>query len=496
MATTNKKTKESVAADETTAANNDAVTAVAGEVKPPETSIGDAEFCAKAAEVSVNVGESDKSAAEVASSANSEVAASRQSRKKEKQKVDVRELVEKDGTTDVNQTFAELHRQSKIKQDGGKKWYIVAICVLFFPITLFIMLFKKLSARYKMSIVGKCVFVFTTVLVILIVSYVVFMISSVGNQISGMPGADAFMFRLRLTSVILVVVFAVIAAAVSFLSSLTVIRPISRMTEQVKTISSENLSMRLDPTESQDELRDLTLEINSMLESLEESFERQANFVSDASHELKTPLSVIIGNANLIKRWGKDDPAIMNESIDVIAREAANMKKIVDQLLWLAKLGKFTVSKTDLNLCELVLDVVDSYKIIDCARDITFDGAEVWVSSDRALVTEALRALIDNAIKYTTAVTGRVDVGLMAIDGMACITVTDNGPGIAPENQKKVFDRFFRVDKTRGRESGSSGLGLTITKTIVEMLGGVIELESELGIGSRFTIKLPLLSRT
>lgn len=413
----------------------------------------------------------------------------------EREDIDLRELVDKDGTTDVNQTFSELKQEGSADARKKHKWYVVLLGVLLFPITICVLLFKKLATKYKMSIVGKCIFVFTIVFVILIVSYVVFMISSVGRQISGMPGAEAFMFRLKLTSVVLVIVFAVIAAAVSFLSSLTVMRPISRMTEQVKTISSENLSMRLDPTESQDELRDLTLQINSMLESLEESFERQANFVSDASHELKTPLSVIIGNANLIKRWGKDDPAIMNESIDVIAREAANMKKIVDQLLWLAKLGKFTASKTDLNLCELVLDVVDSYKIIDTERDMTFDGAEVWVSSDRALVTEALRALIDNAIKYTTPVTGRVDVGLMALDGKACITVTDNGAGISSENQKKVFDRFFRVDKTRGRESGSSGLGLTITKTIIEMLGGTIELESELGVGSRFTISLPLITR-
>ena len=224
---------------------------------------------------------------------------------------------------------------------------------------------------------------------------------------------------------------------------------------------------------------------------MQQAFERQENFVSDASHELKTPLSVIAGYANLLRRWGKDDPKILDESVEAIARESENMKRIVDQLLWLAKLGNFTLNNSVFNLYETVEDVVDGYKMVNAKHDISLTGdVSVTLNADKNLITEAVRTLVDNAIKYTPPQAGVIKLNITKTDGHVELSVADNGIGISKDDQAHIFERFYRCDKVRGRESGSSGLGLTICKSIVEMMGGKITVESELGVGSKFKIAL------
>ena len=254
---------------------------------------------------------------------------------------------------------------------------------------------------------------------------------------------------------------------------------------------SFDISARLDPVDSQDELMELTRQINKMLDSLQEAFERQENFVSDASHELKTPLSVIAGYANLLRRWGKDDPKILDEAVAAISRESENMKRIVEQLLWLAKLGNFTLNIAEFNLYEAVSDIVDGYKTAGIKHEITLSGdASVTLNTDKNLITEAVRTLVDNAIKYTPPQTGEINIAIKQTETGVCMTVADNGVGIAEADRAHIFERFYRCDKVRGRESGSCGLGLTICKQIIEMMGGKISVESELGNGSTFKIEL------
>ena len=295
---------------------------------------------------------------------------------------------------------------------------------------------------------------------------------------------------MKITSVVLVIVFVALGAAIGNISSQYMMTPLRRMIDQIDKVDGNNLSLRLDAVDTQDELNELTQQINEMLDELESTFERQSNFISDASHELKTPISVIQGYANMLKRWGKADPALLDESIDTLLAEAENMKRIVEQLLLLAKIGNLTMNKTRFDMTGVINEAVEKYKVAGLNKEITFSGGgEILVETDKNMLVESARALIDNAIKYTPD-GGKIEVGCRRIDDGAVIYVKDNGIGIAPEHLPHIFERFYRCDKARSRAAGSSGLGLTITKSIVEMMGGKIEVESAENKGSTFKILL------
>ncbi|MDE6201681.1 MAG: HAMP domain-containing histidine kinase [Clostridiales bacterium] len=397
----------------------------------------------------------------------------------------------------VKQTIAEIKSGNSEREDGHKsKSRSIAfkiVCCIFFPITLCVMGFRKLSKKFKMGITAKTTVVFTVVFGLILIGYAAFMLASIGKiSDSGESISAAYMQRLIITSVVVVLVFIILGAVLGGFSSQYMIYPVRKITRRVKEISEENISAaRLDPVDSQDELMELTNQINSMLDSLQQAFERQENFVSDASHELKTPLAVIAGYANLLRRWGKSDPNVLDEAVDAISRESENMKRIVEQLLWLAKLGDFALNCTEFNLYETVAEVVDGYKLLNTGHQIELVGElSVTLNTDKNLLTEAVRTLVDNAIKYTPAENGVIKLFIECVEGGVEIAVQDNGMGISQADQAQIFDRFFRCDKVRGRESGSSGLGLTICKQIVEMMGGKISVESEKGKGSTFVIAL------
>lgn len=407
----------------------------------------------------------------------------------------VETVAEDENKEAVKQTIEEI--KSEKTALGKKRRDAKTVCkwifgVLFFPVTLVVLGGRRLFKRLRLGITAKTTVVFTVVFGLMLIGYAAFILASINNAEGGMLTSD-YINRLVVTSVALVIVFIVLGAVLGGFSSQYMMRPVRKITRRVREISEENMSARLDPVDSQDELMELTDQINSMLDSLQQAFERQENFVSDASHELKTPLAVIAGYANLLRRWGKSDPKILDEAVDAISRESENMKRIVDQLLWLAKLGDFTLNSTQFNLYEAVSDVVDGYKMLKTKHDISLSGdMSVTLNTDKNLLTEAVRTLIDNAIKYTPQDGGVIRVGIKTADNSVSLSVSDNGIGIAEENKAKIFDRFFRCDKVRGRESGSCGLGLTICRSIVEMMGGAISVESALGRGSTFTIKLTI----
>ncbi len=267
--------------------------------------------------------------------------------------------------------------------------------------------------------------------------------------------------------------------------------PRRKMIKKIDNISSDDLTTRLDDVDSQDELRELTDRINTMLDRLEQSFDRQKKFVSDASHELKTPISVIQGYSNLLMRWGKDDPEILNEGIDSIARESENMKRIVEQLLLLAKIGRYMFTPERLNIGDELKGIMDSYSLVCKTHKFELvSGAGVTVTLDRNMFTEVVRAVVDNAIKYSdegTAITVTCD----EYEGFAEIDISDSGHGISEKDLPHIFDRFYRCDKARNRDKNSSGLGLTIAKSAIEMMGGEITVKSKLGVGSTFTLRFP-----
>lgn len=391
----------------------------------------------------------------------------------------------------LNEIKSENTKNKKRKRTPGAVALLI-VEIIFFPITLIVIGFKKISRRFKIGITAKTTLVFSVVFGVMLAAFAAFILASIANVInSGETFTDEFMKKLIITAVVLVLSFIAVGSALGGLASQYMISPVRKMNKRIREISEENMSARLDPVDTQDELKELTERINNMLDTIQAAFERQENFVSDASHELKTPLAVIAGYASLLSRWGKDDPKVLNEAVEAISRESQNMKRIVEQLLWLAKLGDFSLNNTQFNLYEAVSDIIDGYKTVNIKHRITLSGdMSVTLNTDKNLITEAIRTLVDNAIKYTPADGGEINITVNKTESSAELSIADNGIGISDADKEHIFERFYRCDKVRGRESGSSGLGLTICKSIVEMMGGKISVESTLGEGSTFTITL------
>lgn len=241
------------------------------------------------------------------------------------------------------------------------------------------------------------------------------------------------------------------------------------------------------------ELTGLESAINNLLKRMHESYRQQAQFVSDASHELRTPIAVIQGYANMLARWGKDDPQVLEESIAAIQSESDYMKKLVEELLFLARgeIGRNPFESKPLSLTSLIREVCDESAMIDPDHVWTFiESPEVEVSADAEMLKQCARVLCENARKYTPA---RGSIALsVGLDGnRARFSVQDEGIGISVKDLPHVFDRFYRSDPARDRSSGGSGLGLAIAKWIVDRHGGSFEALSSEGLGTRFTVWLP-----
>lgn len=257
-------------------------------------------------------------------------------------------------------------------------------------------------------------------------------------------------------------------------------------------INATRLDTRISVSETQSELKTLASAINGMLDRINESYRSQVRFVSDASHELRTPISVIQGYANLLDRWGKHDEKTLQESIDAIKDETANMKGLVEQLLFLARGDNNTMSLQieRFDLSALALEILKETQMIDSGHEYDSKVLSVFVNADKNLIKQAARILIDNAMKYTPA-GKQILISVQNRDKFAYLSVQDEGIGIAPEAVSKIFDRFFRTDESRARATGGVGLGLSIAKWITERHGGHMEVLSRQDVGTRISIVLP-----
>ncbi len=232
--------------------------------------------------------------------------------------------------------------------------------------------------------------------------------------------------------------------------------------------------------------------INNLLTRIRESNRQQARFVNDASHELRTPIAVISGYADMLARWGKDDEKVLNESIAAIRTETQRMKHLVEQLLFLARgdAGRTQLQKEDVSLNALMREAYEESLMIDEAHMYRFTEADpdVTVQADPGLLKQAVRILLDNAAKYTAAGdeillrTGRDDAG------RPFLQVQDSGIGMARADVEHMFERFYRADEARSVEG--TGLGLSIAKWIIDKHGGHFEVLSREDIGTRIRIVL------
>ena len=257
-------------------------------------------------------------------------------------------------------------------------------------------------------------------------------------------------------------------------------------------INATKLDTRISVGETQSELKTLASAINGMLDRINESYRSQVRFVSDASHELRTPISVIQGYANLLDRWGKNDEKTLQESIDAIKDETANMKGLVEQLLFLARGDNNTMSLQieRFELSALALDVLRETQMIDGGHEYDSLVTPVFINADKNLIKQATRILMDNAMKYTPP-GKRITISVSNAHGYARLNVQDEGIGIAPDAVPQIFERFFRADESRARATGGTGLGLSIAKWITERHGGHMEVLSRQDIGTRISIVLP-----
>lgn len=287
-----------------------------------------------------------------------------------------------------------------------------------------------------------------------------------------------------------------LAAAAARLNTVSGMSPeeLQALAGKLDQINATHLDTRISVTGQQKELKTLAEAINAMLDRINEAYRSQMRFVSDASHELRTPIAVIQGYANMLNRWGKDDPETRQEAIDAISAEAASMKELVEQLLFLARGDNESmhVEFEDFDLTAVVAEVLRETEMIDQIHQFSARWEEnVTVHADVGLIKQAMRILVDNSIKYTPA-GGCIRLGVEKRNGTARLTVQDEGQGIDAESLPHIFERFYRTDQSRARQTGGTGLGLAIAKWIVDRHGGWFEVTSREGIGTRMTVVLPL----
>ncbi|MDE7389386.1 MAG: HAMP domain-containing histidine kinase [Lachnospiraceae bacterium] len=243
------------------------------------------------------------------------------------------------------------------------------------------------------------------------------------------------------------------------------------------------------------ELIGLENAVNDLIERMRESYKSQNRFVSDASHELRTPIAVIQGYANMLDRWGREDPEILNESITAIKSEADNMNRLVENLLFLARgdSGRTNLRLEQVNINQLLCDIYDEFVMINKEHEFRLDlHTEVNAVVDVSLIKQCMRILIDNAIKYSP-VNSDIIIRLNSRgNNFYAIEVQDYGIGVKKEDGDKIFERFYRSDPARNRQTGGNGLGLSIAKWIAEKHRGHIELLSYENLGTRLSLVLPV----
>lgn len=234
-----------------------------------------------------------------------------------------------------------------------------------------------------------------------------------------------------------------------------------------------------------------------MIDKVQLNIDNQKQFVEDVSHELRTPVAVVEGHLKLVNRWGKEDPEVLEESIDASLQEIVRMKSLVQEMLDLSRAVQVDVQYKNekTNVVEVLKQTYTNFQMIHSNFTFHLDidvRDEVFVNMYRNHLEQVLIILLDNAVKYTT---DRPEVHVsMSTQGKAVhLAIQDFGEGMTEEDTEKIFNRFYRIDKARSREEGGNGLGLSIAKQLIDGYGGDIWAESVLNYGSIFRIVLPML---
>lgn len=295
----------------------------------------------------------------------------------------------------------------------------------------------------------------------------------------------------------LIIIYVVIVALVirkGRKSDEKLFEPIRVMSATANRLTVHNLhSERLNVEGTQNELKDLANVINDMLDRIETSYESQKQFVSDASHELRTPIAIIQGYANLLDRWGSTNKEVLDESIRAIQNEARSMQDLVEKLLFLSRHDKKTLKlhKKRFNMKPVVEDMVKETRLVAENRIINSPVLEdVIVYGDEQALKQAIRVFIDNAIKYTED-GDEITITCENKNGDCVITVKDTGIGMTRQDAERIFDRFYRSEYVRNKNISGHGLGLSLAKLIILAHTGKIKVRTQFTKGTSFIITLP-----
>lgn len=301
-------------------------------------------------------------------------------------------------------------------------------------------------------------------------------------------------------AVAVIFLFAILAVvALSVLVASQATNPLHELTTAMREIGSDRLNRRLKWTRRNDEIGKLAQTFDEMLGRLEEAFARERQFISDASHELKTPLTSINANAQMLARWGDADERIRSESLETIVSESATLAGMVNGMLTLAKADSGdSIPKEPVVLVPVAADAVHSAegRAGDKGLTVRLHPVErnVMVMGDRSLIRQMISNLIDNALKFTDR--GGIDVYVKGDAHTAVIEVQDTGSGIGADEIPFVFERFYRADKSRNRSVPGTGLGLAIVRSIARVHDGTVSAERLQAGGTCFRVTFPRLSET
>jgi len=288
----------------------------------------------------------------------------------------------------------------------------------------------------------------------------------------------------------------VVAAGGGYWLSQRALAPVDTIVQTARAVSGTNLHSRLAKLNTGDELQRLSDTLNGMLDRIEQAFQRVSQFTADASHELRTPVALLRTEAELALRKSRGE-AEYRDSLRHILLEAERTTALIEELLSLARAdsGRETLNMRPVDLRETLRGSVADWQQVATLRNLRFQeniaASESLVLGDETALRRVVNIILDNAFKYTPS-QGTVEISLTQQENQAVVMVRDSGVGIAAEEQSKIFERFYRVDKARSRDSGGAGLGLSIALWIVQQHRGSIEVESTPGQGSVFRVKLPL----
>jgi heavy metal sensor kinase len=286
----------------------------------------------------------------------------------------------------------------------------------------------------------------------------------------------------------------VLVALTGYLVAARALKPVDSMAQRAAQITAEQLNERLQIVNPDDELGKLGAAFNAALARLERSFDQLRRFTADASHELRTPLTAIQSVGEVSLRM-PGDVSYYRDTIGSMLEETHRLTQLVDSLLTMARAdaGRIQLRRSDVNLFELATETLGLLEVLaeEKQQDIQIDGnRSVTTEADRTILRQALANLIHNAVKYSPA-SGEIRIHIRETELDAIVEVQDSGPGIPHEHRSRIFERFYRIDKSRTRAGGGAGLGLSIAQWAVGMHGGKIEVECETGPGSIFRVYLP-----